>query len=187
MNPVRTPKPYDPDVLEVCRILCGGKPINVPIKVEAYSRGGYCWFNVLEKIQRDGGEFVCGWMINVYRKSHLVAVCHVVWGAPDGQLIDVTPAQLPTLSQENTVFVPDDNLQPFFKHLKDPIIMKDPLRNLKGKPSPNQRVFYFQHRRNWNAMEVDCRKYDMLRLAGKSEDAKQFAYVEALFPYFLQK
>jgi hypothetical protein len=64
---------------------------------EQWCQPGLCFNNVDEKVKRDGGQRLCGWIFNLRRADqiengdYLIAVNHAVWRPPRGPLIDVTP------------------------------------------------------------------------------------------------
>ncbi len=56
----------------------------------------FCFANVAQKVSRDGGRAVTGWMFQVRRvealtSEYLTAIHHAIWNAPDGSTVDVTP------------------------------------------------------------------------------------------------
>jgi hypothetical protein len=160
MANARTPKRYDTDAVEVCRILSGKAPVDVPIKLESYSKDAFCWFNVWEKVRIDGGEVVYGWMIAFYKGIQVMAYPHAVWKSPDGGLVDITAPQHPTLDQQRTLFVEDTELAGL-------------LANAQPKtPRPTYRLFPLKLRRMWPLVSARCREHDVLRLAGKDDEAK---------------
>jgi hypothetical protein len=163
INPT-TPKHYDADVLEACRLICGQKPISVPIKTELFSEDAKCFHNCLEKVRRDGGEVVQGWLISLNKGVYLSALFHAVWKTPDGTLVDITPPQLPSLNSERAVFLHDPNLK---------ATMQD--------PRPIERRFPIKARRCWVTVATRCQKFDELkRLREPEKDREAAALVSEL-------
>ena len=156
----KTPKRYDSDVLEACKSICGGKPVDVPIVPETQSKDAFCWFNVEEKVARDGGEPAYGWLVVVYKERWIKAIPHAVWKSPEGTLVDITPPQLSSLNSERTLFLHDEQLNPFFTNIHE-----------KGRPRPSERTFPFLVRKLWPLVGQKCREADLLRLAKKQDEA----------------
>ncbi|WP_156408872.1 hypothetical protein [Rhizobium sp. Root708] len=66
---------------------------------------GFCNLTVAAKVQQDGGGPLHGWSIWELPDALWTAEFHVVWKAPDGTLIDVTPKPD---GETSILFVPDD-------------------------------------------------------------------------------
>ena len=71
------------------KINSGKEAIIVPVVVEAYSIVADCFYNVEEKVKRDGGSVLYGW--SVLFSSYLCeAERHAIWKSSSGELIDIT-------------------------------------------------------------------------------------------------
>lgn len=155
INPT-TPKHYDTDVVEVCRLISGRTPKIVPIKTESFSEDAKCFHNVLEKVRRDGGEVVQGWLITLNKGVYFSAIFHAVWRTPDGTLVDITASQFPSINPERAVFVEDLNLK---------TTMQD--------PRPIERKFPINARRYWATIATRCKKFDELKRLRKPEKDRE--------------
>lgn len=75
----------------------GGGPIGlIHHRPEPGASPTFCFANVAEKVSRDGGRAVTGWMFQLRRvealnAEYLTAIHHAIWNAPDGTTVDVTP------------------------------------------------------------------------------------------------
>ena len=82
---ITTPKKITDRVRQLCnRIDRTQKPRYVPVKPEAYARETDCFFNVDEKVKRDGGVRQIGWMVWEMKAVFLEAEFHAVWVSDDG-------------------------------------------------------------------------------------------------------
>lgn len=101
-----TPSVIDSDVERIVqRIGTGTRPIYLDVVPEPYAKVVECFPAVEEKIRRDGGAQQIGWQI--WKTDILVeGEFHAVWLSPDGQLLDITPKQLPI---DRILFLPDPN------------------------------------------------------------------------------
>lgn len=79
--------------------------IEVPVHVESYSQPDSCFFNVLDKVENDGGDIVYGWKIH-QSKILLEAERHAVWRSVEGDLVDITPS---SKREASSLFVVEDN------------------------------------------------------------------------------
>lgn len=68
-----------------------GAPVWVDVEPTSSAERQECFFNVREKIDREGGEAALGWTIWEWPSTMLDAEFHSVWRDPQGRLIDVTP------------------------------------------------------------------------------------------------
>jgi len=71
----------------------GGKWVGVAQRPEAWAKQRFCYWNVAEKVARDGGNAVFGWYFNDRQSAHgryIVLISHAVWAA-NRRLYDVTP------------------------------------------------------------------------------------------------
>jgi len=65
----------------------------IPVKPEEYSELGQCYYNVEEKVRRDGGSIHYGWAL--YESKILSdAERHAVWEDENESLFDITPNEL---------------------------------------------------------------------------------------------
>jgi hypothetical protein len=79
-------------------------PFSVRIQIEEFSKTEFCIPNVREKIRRDGGTIVFGWLIN--EKPFLIeAIYHAVWKSNSGKIIDITQHEV---NVEQILFVVDN-------------------------------------------------------------------------------
>ena len=79
----------------------------VSVKTEEYSNWGQCYYNVAEKVRRDGGKIHYGWAL--YQSKILSeAERHAVWEDENEKLLDITPNEL---GVDEILFV-SDNISP---------------------------------------------------------------------------
>ncbi|PSL29024.1 SEC-C domain-containing protein [Chitinophaga ginsengisoli] len=85
----------------------------VPIKPDPAATPGNCYFNVQDKVAKDGGNLVYGWAVwlsdFICEGEH-----HAVWEDEDGNLVDVTPPRVPI---DKLLFIPDDRFAYEGKHI----------------------------------------------------------------------
>jgi hypothetical protein len=89
-------------------------------KPEPWAEQAMCFANVLTKIERDGGDCVCGWMFQLKVPDigkYFIAIHHAVWRAADGHLFDVTPLHgeknnHPLMEDGGTLFLVDQRALP---------------------------------------------------------------------------
>jgi hypothetical protein len=94
-----------PRLEEFCADLrCQGDPILAPMADELLPIEN-CYWNVLYKVENQGGEIMFGWMIRQWPGLYLAAEHHAVWKRPDGSIIDVTQRRPETV--EPTTFALD--------------------------------------------------------------------------------
>lgn len=79
-------------------------PVIVPVQPEIYAQLHECYFNVMEKVRRDGGHLHCGWHISPYGRFIVEAERHAVWEDDKGNLIDISPSEI---HEEKILFVSD--------------------------------------------------------------------------------
>lgn len=83
------------------------EPEYVPVVVENYSEWGQCYYNVDEKVRRDGGKAHYGWAL--YQSKILSeAERHAVWENNNGDLFDITPNALGV----DKIFFVSENISP---------------------------------------------------------------------------
>ncbi len=89
-----TPKKITKEIEQLCQQLDPSQEACfVPVKPPPYCRLLDCFFNVPEKIKRDGGQMQIGWTIWEMQNVLVEAEFHAVWKSPDGHLVDITPKQ----------------------------------------------------------------------------------------------
>lgn len=87
-----TPLSVSPPVEAFAATLDSGSvPSFVPVLPEPGCVVAECFFNVMEKVEREGGSIRYGWIIWENPKVWLLGEFHAVWEGPDGELIDITP------------------------------------------------------------------------------------------------
>lgn len=93
--------------MSFCRKASPGQmPVLVPHKPIAGKPLKECFSIVSEHIEAKGGRQVFGWAIFELKKIWLEAEFHVVWESEDGQLVDLTPREVPI---DKILFLPDPN------------------------------------------------------------------------------
>jgi len=70
---------------------------------QGYKRG-YCFFNVLKRIETNGGGIQHGWTVWESPRKFIQGEFHAVWVHPDGSYIDITPKED---GEERILFIPD--------------------------------------------------------------------------------
>jgi hypothetical protein len=88
----------------VARIATGTEPLYVKHQPLAGKPLKECFSIVAEQVEAHGGERVCGWAILQLDGIWLEAEFHAVWCDQTGQLLDVTPRELPF---REYLFLPD--------------------------------------------------------------------------------
>ena len=87
-----TPSSISPDVLRLCSLIVETpKPTFVPVRVEPGAVFRYCFQAVADKVARDGGACVYGWMIWEYPGFLVEGEFHAIWQDPAGALVDISP------------------------------------------------------------------------------------------------
>jgi len=92
---VTSPNEIDVFVEQILdRINAEFDPEVIPVRIEEFSKPGNCFCNVEEKIKRSGGKIHLGWVV---LKTDLFyeAEQHAVWENPEGDLVDLTPRNIP--------------------------------------------------------------------------------------------
>lgn len=75
------------------RLSLKSKPLLIPYATEDFAKVNYCYQNVEEKIQLDGGHMVLGWQ--VWNHSFMIeAESHAIWKSKKGQLFDISPKSI---------------------------------------------------------------------------------------------
>lgn len=86
----------------------GTDPVVLPIVAEKKASLGDCFFNVEDKIKKDGGSSCFGWAI-LQGGFIIEAEAHAVWKSPEGKLLDITPRE-PRFRSSTIMFVEDPNM-----------------------------------------------------------------------------
>jgi hypothetical protein len=81
--------------------------VRVPIVPYRDSKPAFCYQNVERKVKAMGGTLQFGWVV-VESTFSVEATHHAVWEDKMGNLIDVTPHQLPI---NNVLFIPDNRIK----------------------------------------------------------------------------
>lgn len=77
---------------QICReIRCDLDPVMIPYQKIRGAKGGECFQNVRNYVERFGGEVVDGWVVWETPPLLVQAEFHSVWLRPDRVLVDVTP------------------------------------------------------------------------------------------------
>ncbi len=104
--PPISPKAVNPQVNRLLDLMNAEfEPEIVNVKVEPTAKLASCFFNVKEKIERDGGKIHYGWVI--WQHSYLIeAEHHAVWEDMNENLLDITPQKE---HFDTIMFVPDNS------------------------------------------------------------------------------
>jgi hypothetical protein len=101
-----TSKTIHNGVLQLCpKINPAEKPLIVPVKSHPSALDKDCFPNVQKQIADHGGSLLHGWRILELPGFFIEGEFHGVWVAPDGTLLDVSPAD-----GDEIVFLPDPTL-----------------------------------------------------------------------------
>lgn len=86
--------------------LSNSNPIQVDVRLENDAKPLNCYFNVEEKVKRDGGSIVYGWAI---LKGDLIleAEHHGIWKSDSGLLYDITPRE--EINLDSIMFIEDND------------------------------------------------------------------------------
>ena len=91
-NPASVPRVIHRFVVDLCdKIAPGTRPLRVLVRAEPDAQVNECFFNVRNKIARNGGDIQHGWAIWERPGLFVEAEFHAVWVSPDKELLDVTP------------------------------------------------------------------------------------------------
>lgn len=101
-----SPKKVTPIVEQLMKLLnVEVVPVVIRVEVEPTAKHASCFYNVEEKIQRDGGKIHYGWA--VWQHSHIIeAEHHAVWEDGEGNLLDITPQKE---NYDSVMFIPDNS------------------------------------------------------------------------------
>jgi hypothetical protein len=104
-QPPVSPRLVHKFVIDLCnKIVPRSLPVRIPVKPDASARVNECFFNVRNKIARDGGEIQHGWAIWERPGLFIEAEFHGVWVSPEMILVDVTPK---VDGETEILFLPD--------------------------------------------------------------------------------
>lgn len=85
----------------------------IPVRPDPAAIPGNCYYNVQDKVTRNGGSLVYGWAVwlsdFICEGEH-----HAVWEDADGNLVDITPPRIPL---NEMLFIPDDRFSYEGKHI----------------------------------------------------------------------
>ncbi len=97
-----------------------GPPSLVKVEVEPYAEPLRCYFNVKEKIVRDGGKAIFGW--SLYSDGHLSykAQHHAVWQSAIGEFYDITPNEA---EASHILFMADERVPYDYDKLRAPPLL----------------------------------------------------------------
>jgi hypothetical protein len=100
------PRSIAPYVLRFCRDVAGegASPRFVDVRLAEGAVRGDCVGNVAKQVARHGGEALVGWAVWEWPHVFIEAELHVIWRAPDGAELDVSP---PGAALARTLFLPD--------------------------------------------------------------------------------
>ena len=106
-----------------------------------------CYFNVLNQVERKGGELVFGWAIWEWPRVFIEAEHHAVW-LKDGELIDVTPHECDV---RRVLFLPDPTATYDFEGGTRRNNYRRPISHwpvVRQWLEANERIFYMQEERS---------------------------------------
>src|SRR5690349_8251863 len=86
-----TPKEITEKVRLFAERLNGSGVVSVPVVPDECGLYGFCVDGVREKVNRNGGGIVFGWIIWEWPGVMLESEFHSVWRTPAGELLDITP------------------------------------------------------------------------------------------------
>jgi hypothetical protein len=141
-----TPGAIDVQVAAFCLQLGGLQADFVPVLPAPTADSGMCLRNVEEHVARHGGRRALGWAI-WENEICLMAEFHCVWVSPDGEVIDITPAEQ---GESQVVFAFDESYEAGFDWRRRPanramraVDRTDPaaVSRVIGKLAPAQRAY----------------------------------------------
>jgi len=100
--PVITIEPYVASFCE--RVVPDQSPVFVTITPDKGARRSECYEAVEKRIEKHGGAKVYGWDILEWPGVFIESEFHCIWRSPDGNLLDVTPREIPF---KRILFLPD--------------------------------------------------------------------------------
>lgn len=120
-----TPTEITEALKEFCIELCWSEPAFIPVQSDQDGMYGFCNLTVAEKIKKEGGRPVHGWMIWEWPGVFWTAEFHMVWENPNGELIDVTPKPD---GETSILFLRDFSFEPDFDFLNRPVSRRKRIR-----------------------------------------------------------
>jgi hypothetical protein len=103
-----TPRKLHRFVSELSRSIADEKVARyVAVRPDLGAQPNECFFNVPQKIAKDGGGIQYGWSIWELPGLFIEAEVHAVWVSPTGEWIDVTPK---VNHESEILFLPDENV-----------------------------------------------------------------------------
>ena len=93
----------------------GERPILLPVRAEAESEPGECFYNARRRVESEGGCIRFGWALWEWPRVFIEAEHHAVHESTDGSLTDVTPSTDDD-PQVARLFLPDDKAIFDFEH-----------------------------------------------------------------------
>ncbi len=129
------PDATKPHVRAFCeRISPGVSPLLVTIQPEQGCRPRECFWNVKQKVEREGGRVLFGWAIWEWPRVFIEGEHHAIYQAPDGSFHDPTPS-IPEDPQVARLFLRDDNVAYDYD-------ARDPIRryNIREALSPDEQI-----------------------------------------------
>lgn len=104
-----TPPVLTPMLISLCHDLNPDvPPMWVDVVAEKGALQNECFPNVEQKIKKDGGGQVNGWVIWQWANMMIEAEAHSVWKSDAGTLLDITPHNY---GEQRVLFVPDENIK----------------------------------------------------------------------------
>lgn len=105
---MQTPNPVDRHIHAFCALIAGdSKPRLLPIHPVSDALPLECFPNVAREVDRNGGRIVYGWSIWELPGIYVEAEHHAVYEDARGNWADITPAQLPHITQR--LFIADES------------------------------------------------------------------------------
>jgi len=103
-----TPRKLHRFVLELSRSIAGDAVARyVPVQPASGALTNECFFNVPQKISKDGGTIQYGWCLWEVPGLFIEAEVHAIWVSPSGEWIDVTPK---VNNEKEILFLPDNTV-----------------------------------------------------------------------------
>lgn len=112
-------------VRNFCKKLSNSQPMMISYNPEESAIEFDCINNVQNKIKKDGGRIIYGWLLNEWAKVLIEGQFHAVWKDDDGNMFDLTPNHF---GVAHVLFVPDYNIQYKDKQIDN---IRKPLSNDK--------------------------------------------------------
>ena len=123
------PRRISPEILLLCHeINPDAEILVVPVKPVTGAIPSECFYNVTERVKREGGNVVYGWTIWEWSRVFIEAEHHAVW-EKDGELFDITPKKN---RERKIVFLPDPSADYDFEDNRRRINIKRSLGNFSS-------------------------------------------------------